>query len=139
MLETSQVLSWQRQPEAAQVARRTVEDALARCPEAAAFAQHMLDSAGVRIVDIIDAVGFADPAVQKRIEAAGWQRDGGGWRHPHARVPSFVADAGFTIWLRVESVERFLAANRIEAAVEGPAGGALRKARAFSATASRSA
>lgn len=125
---------WQVQPDA-ELALRTVLSGLTeRCPGAAAFADRLLAECGVRLRDIVDHIVTADGALRATLAAAGWADEGNGvFRNRDGYFPALVVRDGETsVYLRVESVEAFLAANDLsEEPIAGAAHGRARSAIAF--------
>jgi len=125
---------WERQPRAEATYRAILDAALARCPQAQAYADRLLTEAGVRLRDIVDHVDVADAAVIERIEAAGWRPMGeGAWKNPDGLFPVFVRRDADAVWLRVESAADFVRANGLSVAIEGTAHAPMRRAVAFEA------
>jgi len=123
---------WTAQPDAEAALRGWIADALARNAAADAFRERLLDGCAIRLRDIVDHVQFADDATPARIQSAGWHEDAAGvWRNPTGLFPAYVQGHRDIVWLRVESVDTFLAAQGLAAAVEGAPLAPLRKAIAW--------
>ena len=122
---------WTTQPDAEALVARLLDGALAACPAAARYGAALRASTGVRLRDLLDHLAV-DAAVLAEAEALGWQRSGDVWRNRSGCFPPLLAgDTATRIGFRVESVERFLAANRLDAATEGQPFGPLRMATVF--------
>jgi hypothetical protein len=125
---------WQPQPDAEATLRGWLAERVARNAAASAFAAALLEGTAIRLRDLVDHVVFADTATRESIEAAGWsEAEAGVWRNPDGLFPPFVAGAAETVWLRVESVERFVAAHGLSAPIEGEPLAPLRRVLAFPA------
>jgi hypothetical protein len=124
--------NWAPQPDAEAAFRSWLEARLGRNAAAAAFAQALHDGTAIRLRDLVDHVTFADPATRDTIAAAGWsEAEAGVWRNPDGMFPPFVAGEAETVWLRVESVEAFVAAHAPQTAIAGEPLAPLRRALAF--------
>jgi hypothetical protein len=124
--------SWAPQPDAEAAFRGWLEQALARNAEAGAFAARLMEGTAIRLRDIVDHVAFTQGSKREAIEAAGWsEEEPGVWRNPDGLFPPHVQGASDIVWLRVESVEQFLAANGLSATIEGERLAPLRRALAF--------
>lgn len=123
---------WQPQPDAEATFRGWLAERLARNEAAAAFAQALHEGSAIRLRDLVDHVVFADHATRDAIGAAGWsEAEPGVWRNPRGMFPPFLAGEAETVWLRVESVERFASAHHLTAPIEGEPLAALRRVLAF--------
>lgn len=133
MLATDrQYPTWTVQPAASAVLLDLVEEAYESCPAARRFGERLLQYSGVRLLDIIDHIEVASEAWLDKLEAAGWRRGDRCWANVDGMFPPVTQGSTRTIvFLRVESAATFLAANSIEAPVEGPVHGPLRRAIAF--------
>lgn len=111
------------------LARLLFQRAMAASPEAQLLDRRLRTACAVRLKDIVDHIRCPpDPM----FAASGWRRHGATLlRAPHPTLPDVVEDAEFAIALRVECVERFLAASGIEARIEGAQHGPYRSARIF--------
>jgi hypothetical protein len=109
--------------------RALLGQALESAPSAGRFADRLLTLCGIRLHDILDHIALPhDPEMGAR----GWRIDEDSvWRAPHGLLPPIVESSRFAIALRVECVEKFLAATGIEARIEGEAHGPYRSARVF--------
>ncbi len=124
--------NWAPQPDAEATFRGWLSERLARNPAAAAFAGALHQGTAIRLRDLVDHVVFADTVTRAAIEAAGWaEAEPGVWRNPAGLFPPFAAGETETVWLRVESVAQFVAANRLNTAIEGEPLAPLRRALAF--------
>ncbi len=122
---------WFPQPAAEAALRGWLDDALCRNAAATEFAGRLLEETAIRLRDIVDHVGFAG-APPHALAAAGWASDAAGvWRNPAGLFPPLVPSETDIVWLRVESVEQFLAANGLAAPIEGEPLAPLRRAIAF--------
>ncbi|MEQ5787189.1 hypothetical protein J3454_04715 [Erythrobacter sp. NFXS35] len=123
---------WAPQPHADTTLREWLESRLARNDDAAALASRLMEGAAIRLRDLVDHVVFTQLATRTAIEAAGWaQSEPGVWRNPAGMFPPFVAGDAEAVWLRVESVEQFVAAHNLSVAIEGEALAPLRRALAL--------
>ena len=123
---------WRVQPGAEAVLAGWLADALARNPAARAFAARLHEAAGVRMRDIVDHLTVADAARLRQAEAAGWaEAEPGVWRNRQGLFPPLVQGEADTVWLRVEAVDGFVAANAPGTRVEGEAHAPLRLALTF--------
>lgn len=123
---------WLPQPEAEAALRRWLDEGLTLNAAARGFRERLLDSTGIRLRDLLDHVSFRDDVTARHAEAEGWaESEPGVWRNGSGLFPPHVRGGADILWLRVESVERFLAANGVDAAIEGEPLGPLRRAIAF--------
>jgi hypothetical protein len=123
---------WEPQPDTEAALRRWIDEGLSLNPEASAFRERLLDGTAIRFRDLIDHVTFTNDLTRQNSEAKGWvEAEPGVWRNPKGMFPPSVRGTADVIWLRVESVEAFLAANQIDAAIEGAPMAPLRRALAF--------
>jgi hypothetical protein len=120
---------WRPQPAAEAALRRWLAEALARNVDAQAFGQRLHAATAIRLRDLIDFVEFAGASRRAELEAHGWApAEPGVWRNPDGLFPPHVETGRDVLWLRVESVDRFLAAQGLGAAVEGAPLAPLRRA-----------
>ncbi len=129
-------LDLQPQPDAEATLRGWLAERIARNPAAAAFAAALLEGTAIRLRDLVDHVVFTGDATRAAIEAAGWaEAEPGVWRNPAGLFPPFLAGEAETVWLRVEAVEVFAAAHKLDAAsIEGEPLAPLRRVLAFPGT-----
>ncbi|MFN9543186.1 MAG: hypothetical protein ACK59B_08370, partial [Alphaproteobacteria bacterium] len=117
---------WTIQPDAEAMLRAALQAWLASVPPAGAFARKLLGGCGVRLRDLLDHVSYeqADAHIDA-LCSVGWKaRSSGVHAHDEGYFPELVQRPGpMTVWFRVESVEAFLAAQGITAAIEGVAHG----------------
>lgn len=126
------IREWKTHPAAEELLQGVLEEALRRSPEAADFRDRLLAGTAVRLRDILDHVTFADPALGPDLERHGWQPLGGGvYRHDGGMFPDFVSGDHLAVAFRVDSVAAFLAAQKIDAEIEGKPLAPLRRARVF--------
>jgi hypothetical protein len=124
--------NWEPQPVAEATFRDWLDERLGRNAAAADFKEALLKGTAVRLRDLVDHVVFRDDDTRAAIEAAGWaEAERGVWRNPGGLFPPFIAGAAETIWLRVESVEQFVAAHGLGEAVEGAPLAPVRRVLAF--------
>ncbi len=124
--------NWEPQPDAEATFRHWLNERLGRNAAAAGFALALTEGTAIRLRDLVDHVMFADGATRAAIEAAGWaEAEPGVWRNPDGLFPPFIAGDAETVWLRVESVEQFVKAHRLNAAIEGEPLAPLRRVLAF--------
>ena len=121
--------NWTVQPMAEAALAGWLADALAANPAARAFAARLHEAAGVRLRDIVDHL-VAGEAHLREAEAAGWREAAGVWRNPAGMFPPLVRGAE-ALWLRVESVDAFVAANVPGTRIDGVPHAPLRLALAF--------
>lgn len=126
---------WQTHPQAEALVSDVLRSALQDCSAAQKFATQLLETAGVRLQDILDHFVFADAELRANLERNGWREIASGvLRHPAALLPDFVQGDGLELAFRVELLEDFLAVYPSSAAVEGPQYGPYRRVRAFEGT-----
>ncbi len=119
--------------------RSLTQDALWRCPDAAAFSQRLLDRTGIRMIDVLDHIIVpTSPSLEHQLTDAGFQiyvEDVVVARHDKGLFPDIILSQGTEIALAmtVESVAEFVEANDIDASVDGQADGIYRRVRAWSA------
>jgi hypothetical protein len=124
--------AWTLQPAASAALRDFIGAALEQCAPAQAFRERLLQRSGVRLLDIIDHIAAASEASLQTFEGAGWSRVDQNWVNKNGLFPPVTrASARTIVFLRVESVASFLAANSVEAEIEGPPHGPLRRSIAF--------
>jgi hypothetical protein len=129
---------WAPQPAAFGFLRGLVEDFLATCPEAAAFADRMRHETGTRFIDWIDYIRLnkSNPKTS-RLENVGYRAGS-----PNAGYNVFVNNSGVfppilawdgdtEIGIKVESVADFLAANQLQRDVLGGPLALLRTCRIY--------
>lgn len=125
--------TWTPQPDAAAVVHRVLDDALSRVPAAAALAARLRDDIGVRLADILDYLAIDDPTLIEAFRAAGWEQDDtlpNVLRNPTGRFPAvFLSGAGLQIGFLVEYVHEFVAAQGIDAPIEGAMHAPFRRVR----------
>ncbi len=120
---------WERQPEAAAALSAWLADACTRSPSLTALHNRLLEAAGVRLRDIVDHIDTSNTAELEQFSAAGWSVMADNvWKNMSGLFPAIVARGPETVWLRVEVVEDFLAANNISATIEGDPHGPFRRA-----------
>ncbi|WP_397580222.1 hypothetical protein [Sphingorhabdus sp.] len=120
---------WERQPEAAAALSGWLADACTRSPALTALHSRLLEAAGVRLHDIVDHIDISNTTELEQFSAAGWSVVADNvWKNMSGLFPAIVARGPETVWLRVEAVEDFLAANNISAIIEGDLHGPLRRA-----------
>jgi hypothetical protein len=123
---------WQPQPDAEALFRRWLAERLTTNIAATSFAEALMAGTAIRLRDLVDHVVFADPSTRTVIEAAGWtETEQGVWRNHDGFFPPFVSGDTETVWLRVESVEQFVAANKLSSAIQGETLAPLRRVLAF--------
>jgi len=134
---------WKRHPEAEAFIGRLLAGARRAMPSLDRIAGEIDARTGTRWIDWIDHVAIEDgPAVRAELAALGFvaaapEEAEGVWSHPGALFPKLVlrrsgagGGGGFlAAALGVEEVQTFLAVRGIEAPIEGPALGPLRRAR----------
>ena len=119
---------WRELPQAEDVLTAWLDHAVATTQLLATVRQCIYDGAGVRLRDVIEHIATADHATIARFEAAGWRQDGhGAWRNEDGLFPAVVAGPRDGVWLRVESVDAFVATYGLDAAIDGAPHGALRR------------
>jgi len=124
---------WERQPAAEALVQRLLNEALEKCGPASQFANALLERTAVRLRDIVDHLALSSDVAISEFESTGWRRgQDGAWRKVAGGFPTIIRRDEFQIWLRVESVDQFLAANSAKAVVEAKAYGPLRRALVFS-------
>jgi hypothetical protein len=120
---------WERQPDAAAALSGWLADACTRSPALTALHSRLLEAAGVRLHDIVDHIDISNTAELEQLSAAGWSVMADNvWKNMSGLFPAIVARGPETVWLRVEAVEDFLAANNISATIEGDLHGPFRRA-----------
>ncbi len=123
---------WTVQPTAEAALGRWLRAALAANEAAAAFAARLHADAGVRLRDIVDHLTIAGEARLREAEATGWgEAEPGVWRNPSGMFPPLVAGDTDAVWLRVELVEAFAAANAPGSIISGERHAPLRLTFAF--------
>jgi hypothetical protein len=133
MVDSSKTFrQWQPKPEAEAVLAAMLADGLADNPAAQAFAARLLTNTAIRLRDIIDHIELADRTEIERFERAGWLAEADGIRRNRdGMFPPIVTGQKRVVWLRVEHVERFLAAQAASAVIEGRPENPLRRALAL--------
>jgi hypothetical protein len=120
---------WRPQPDAEAALRRWLAEGLTLNREARAFGERLHAQTGIRLRDLLDHVEFAGDETRANSEAQGWgEAEPGVWRNPAGLFPPHVRSDRDVLWLRVESVDQFLKAQSLSAAVEGAPLGPLRRA-----------
>jgi len=119
---------WTPQPAAAAVIAELSAGVLAANSWAAGFAARLRAETGTRFGDWLDHLSVArTAAVESRLRAAGFVDDELGLRHPGGLFPRVTWGASGAA-VKVESVADLLAANGIEAEIDGQPGPGLRRA-----------
>ena len=115
--------TWTRQPKAAALVGQVLDDALARVPDAQALAARLRDDVGVRLVDLLDHLQLGDSALRDAFAGAGWEPDPaqqGVLRNPTGLFPAVLeGDPGLTVGFKVEYAHEFVAAQRLDARIDG--------------------
>jgi hypothetical protein len=120
---------WQPQPGTEAAMRRWLAEGLTLNRAARAFGERLHAATAIRLRDLLDFVEFAGDATRANIEAQGWtEAEPGVWRNPAGLFPPHVRTGRDVVWFRVESLDQFLRAQGIEAAVEGAPLAPLRRA-----------
>ena len=124
---------WREQPSAEAFLRAFVAAELSQSRAIRAYADALRAGTGVRLRDIIDYVEFRDERVIHALEAAGWaEEEPGLWCNRAGRFPPFVRNGSrTTLFLRVESVERFVRVVDPGARIDGEPHGPARRAYVF--------
>jgi hypothetical protein len=123
---------WAPQPQPEAALRRWLDEGLTLNRAASAFRERLLDGTAIRLRDLVDHVTFTGNDTRAHAEAEGWhQAEPGVWRNPTGLFPPHVKGTADIVWLRVESVETFLAANGLAAPIAGAPHAPLRTALAF--------
>ena len=124
--------SWAPQPDSEAVFRAWLGAGLAGNAAAAGFADRLMAGTAIRLRDLVDHVSFAAEDLPAGFAGAGWaEAEPGVWRNALGLFPPFVRGEADTVWLRVESVEQFVAANGLSVRIEGERLAPLRRALAF--------
>lgn len=122
---------WTVQPQAETFLQGQLADALARTPDAARYAEALRSGCGVRLRDILDHLAGDASFIAAAVDA-GWKAEAGAHENRDGFFPGIVASNGTVrVAFRVESIDRFLAATGIDAAIDGAAFGPLRMATVF--------
>ncbi len=137
MSDSLSAFHWRPQPDAGAWVHEMVERVLDRLPEARALARRLHDEAAVRFADLVDTIRLAPAGAPARAAAqAGWVQRGrsGAWQvleNRHGLFPAVALGEALpagqvAIDLKVEAVDDFLAAHRLDRAVQGQVGAARR-------------
>ena len=125
--------TWTTQPAAAAVVRSTLDSALAQVPAANALASRLLDDLGVRLLDLLDHLRIADAGTVAAFREAGWEEDPmkpGVLRNLTGLFPAVLPGGnGTTVAFKVEYVHEFVAAQRLEAPIDGAMHAPFRRVR----------
>ena len=113
-----------------------MEDFERHCPAGTRLGEQMRELTGTRFFDWIDAIGLPDsPEMRRQLEENGYKaelsnEDAPVFRNAEGVFPRIVlrGERAVEVVLKVDSVADFLAANQIEAAVEGAPFAPLRRA-----------
>lgn len=120
---------WTTQPAAAEAVAGLVDRVLAANPWAAGFATRLRAGTGTRFGDWLDhLVVPRTPGDEGRLRDTGFVDDPIGLRHPGGLFPPIAWGEGPAAALKVESVADALAANGIDADIDGAPGPGLRRA-----------
>lgn len=132
-MATKPLYDWHRQPDAEALLVAEIDRRLQGSPEAGAYAERLLASAGVRLRDIVDHLTFDDRTMVAKIEALGWAPAGAGfWEHPRGLFPAFVLrDAESGLFFRCESIDQIVKVVDVDAQVEGVAFAPFRRVALF--------
>jgi hypothetical protein len=126
---------WAPQPTAEAAFRSWLDTALAAHPAAADLCTRLHAGAAVRLRDLVDFVSIRSEDKVSALLEAGWSAaEPGVWRNPAGMFPPLVLGETDAVWLRVESVEAFLAVHGLDARIQGMPYSALRLAAAFPAS-----
>ena len=142
-----QQFEWRRYPEAEAYLSGRLEPFVAEMPAFRAFVVQLYQRASGRLIDWLDHVVLAgDETVRGELTGLGFEAEGSPadpgdrvFRHPGAILPLVVlrergrSPAGqvMAVAIQVEEVSRFLAAQRVAAAIEGSPLSPLRRARVW--------
>lgn len=119
---------WERQQAGEAAFRAVLDRLLFSSLEARTFAMRIHDGAAVRLRDIVDHVVLSSSDELAELEAAGWRQAGDGvWRNAEGMFPPVLAGEKSGLWIRVESIDDFVAANGVSAAVQGASFAPLRR------------
>jgi hypothetical protein len=130
---------WSLHPEAFRFVCRLATDFLARCPDAAAFAEKIHRETGTRFVDWIDHIRLSrcDPR-SSQLERFGYRIES---ELAEYTVYTFndgvlpvllTSDGSLEVGIKVESVADFLAANHLQREADGSPWGSLRTCNIYS-------
>jgi len=123
---------WAPQPDAETALRQWLDANLADNEQATALQDALMDGAAIRLRDLVDHVVFDSEETRRTIEGAGWsESEAGVWRNPSGMFPAFLSGDAQAVWLRVESVDQFVAAHGVKTAIEGEKLAPLRRVMAF--------
>jgi hypothetical protein len=125
--------TWTTQPAAATLVRQILAGALARVPAAADLAERLRDDLGVRLVDMLDHIRVGDPSLVHSFRENGWEAEAGQpgvLRNSTGLFPAVLEGGlGLTIAFKVEYVDEFIAAQRLDATVDGARHAPFRRVR----------
>lgn len=125
--------TWTTQPHAAAVVALTLDDALAAVPAAQALAARLLEGIGVRLVDILDYLWLPEGAEVDAFLDAGWQADATDpavLRNPTGLFPAVLSGGDrMRVGFKVEYVHEFVAAQGLDAPIEGAMHAPFRRVR----------
>jgi hypothetical protein len=98
---------------------RSIEQAVNDCSWLAGFAERLIRETGTRLIDWLDRIS-AVPAAH--LAETGWQATaepgGSVWMHPSAQLPRLLVDGPMLAAIKVESIEQFLIAHRLDSRTE---------------------
>jgi len=125
--------TWTTQPIAAALTAQVLHDALERNPAATALAARLRQDIGVRLIDILDYVWMPAGTDVSAFRAAGWEPDStepAVLRNPTGLFPALLTGgSGTRIGFKVEYVHEFVAAQGLDAPIEGAMHAPFRRVR----------
>ena len=125
---------WKTEEQAELFLGQVLQKAYEECPEAHAFARQLQHEIAVRLRDIIDHITFNHRDDIPDLIEHGWRDEAnqGIYRNASGLFPAFVYEEGpRKVAFKVEFVDDFLKANKLQRTVVGQAGSQLRMAKIF--------
>lgn len=123
--------AWKTNPPAEKIVQEALSLALARSPEATAYAQALLDQCAVRLRDIVDHFVLPENFISTAaLQAAGWVPDAeeaGVMRNPTGFFPAILRGPKLVLAFKVEQVREFVVALGLDVPIEGKAHAPFRR------------
>lgn len=114
---------WQRFPEAEKWVLQTLKQYTHSNPGIAKLETELLETAGARLIDFLDYLVVDSKDITQQLEAFGYIKENGAWKHPGAALPRVVkaphAGRRKGAAFKVDSIAQFLLVRGLSLPVDG--------------------